>query len=446
MSLKKILIILLGLTVILGGCFLGCMYHNNSAKQSYGLAKDFVAKSVFNSDSSLKYIKALDASSCLLCMDGFHQEDSVLQLVTELKMQDTICQIFAVVCEKLQSSRIDFSDLLNTKIAIDSFPQVKNGSFMYDESCAQLYAELNDLCTVGLFMDNVSNYLQTDEWNYSVLNGHLKQLLDLDIVSSGAYTEPKYKNFLNRYNQLVSDRKLRSRLNRGEFWELVELFNEEGIDNLLFAEKYALLKDFVQDEAFFAGFYNRNKNIIKNAGFSQVQSLWNDYKAEKTPVVAETEAITEFEIEMQAPAEKPVVEEKPVVSEPVKKTEPKSSTVKTASSDSKKTTTKKSSEKQTKPTAAANRSYSDMMYGDAVAMDEGKTYSSDADVLDVISTRSALYQLNKNNVIGSSLKAKVQSLKNQLEKVTESEYSHCYSSASSLSELNEALTKISQNR
>ncbi|MCQ2607773.1 MAG: hypothetical protein MJ197_03700 [Bacteroidales bacterium] len=445
MSLKKILIAVLGLTVILGGCFFGCEYHNSSAKQSYEAARNFVSLHTFNSDSSLFYVGKLDSPSCVFCMDGFHQSDSVLELVEELKMQDTVCQIFSVVREKLQSSHIDFSDLENTKIAIDSFPQIKNGMFMYDSQCAELYKSLTDLCIVSMFMDNVSTYLQADEWNYDVLSGHLKQLQSLDIVNSGAFTEAKYKNFMNRYNQLSSDRKLRGRMNKGDFWSLVDLYNEEGVQNCMFDEKYSLLKEFVQDETMFNGFYSKNKSILAISSFSKVKSLWNDYKEAQQPIVAET--VTDFEIEMQPSVQQPIVKEEPVASEPAKKTETKkTTTVKSTATTTKKTTTKATSTKESKPSAAANRSYSDMMYGDAVEMDDSKRYSSDSDVLDAIATRSALYQLNKNNVIGSSLKAKVQSLKNLLDKVTESEYSHCYSSASSLQDLNEALTKISQNR
>ncbi len=444
MSLKKILIALVGLTVILGGCFLGCKFHNSSAKESYENAQNFVSSHAFNSDSSSFYVSKLDAPSCVFCMDGFHQSDSVLDLVQELKMQDTVCQIFAVVREKLQSSHIDFSDLQNTKIAIDSFPQIKNGMFMYDSHCAELYKSLNDLCIVAMFMDNVSAYLQADEWNFDVLSGHLKQLQSLDIVSSGAFTEAKYKNFMNRYNQLTSDRKLRARLNKGDFWALVDLYNEEGVQNWMYAEKYAILKDFVQDETMFTGFYSKYKSVLTASSFSRVNSLWNEYKEAQQPVVSE--AVTDFEIEMQAPVQSPVVKEEPVVSEPVKKTETKKTEKTTATATATKKITKTTSEKQSKPSAAANRSYSDIMYGDAVEMDDSKKYSSDSDVLDAITTRAALYQLNKNNVVGSSLKAKVQSLKNLLDKVTESEYSHCYSSASSLQDLNEALTKISQNR
>lgn len=448
--MKKILFILVAIIIVLAACFGGCMLHNNSAKKNYQLAKNYVATNSFNSDSSQKYIGKLDAPSCILCLDGFHQEDSVLQLVIELKTQDTIAQLFDIVREKLNTNLLDFSDLQNTKRHIDSFPQIKTGLFMYDKELASLYNKLSNTCTIALFMDNVSAYLQEDEWDYNVLTGHLKQLRSLDIMKDGTYMNAKYKNFKNRYNQLTSDRKLRGRLNKGEFWSLVDLYNEDGIQNNLYDNKYTLLKDIVQDEKMFNGFYAKNKAVLPKSTFTTVKNLWNSYKDEHAPKVAEQveqTKNTDFEVTFN---ENPKVEDKKVETPKKETTIEKKKTEAIASTSKKETTkakaTSKGKTKETKPTAAANRSYSEMMYGDEVAMDESKVYSSDSDILQAISSRSTLYQLNKNQITSSSSKAKVQQLKNMLDKVTESEYSHCYSSSSSLQDMLDAMTKATQNR
>ena len=82
-----------------------------------------------------------------------------------------------------------------------------------------------------------------------------------------------------------------------------------------------------------------------------------------------------------------------------------------------------------------------MMYGDDANIDNSKIYSSEDEIFMDISTRSALYKLNKNQITSTSSKAKVQQLKNLLDGVTESQYSRCYNSTSTLNSLIDALTR-----
>lgn len=448
--MKKIGIILGGGILIVGAFLLIGFLHNTSAKENYYTAKNYLSTNIFNIDSAKKYIDDLDAPHCVLCLDGFHKSDSVQSIVIDLKEQDSICQIFELVNEKLNTTLVDFSDIQNTKKQIDSLPLIKSGKFMFDSSFATQYTKINNLCVIGSFMQSVSSYLQEDEWNYHILTGHLQQLISLDFVQSEEYLDTKYKNFKNRYDQLVCDRKLRGRLNKGDFWGLVALYNEENIETSLFSNKYALLKDFIRDEKLFNGFYTTNQKSIAQLPFSQVKNQWEKYVEIHQPQPVEEKVENDFEIVM----EQPKVEEKAKVSEeksnesktkPVAKTKDEHSTTTVKTTTSKTTDTKtsvvKTTKKQGKPSAADNRSYSDMMYGDDANIDNSKIYSSEDEIFMDISTRSALYKLNKNQITSTSSKAKVQQLKNLLDGVTESQYSRCYNSTSTLNSLIDALTR-----
>lgn len=444
--MKKIGLILGGAIIIVGVFVLIGFFHNRSAKENYNSAQNYLATNIFNIDSAKKYIEDLDAPRCILCFDGFHTSDSVQSLVIDLKEQDSICQIFALVSEKLNSTLIDFSDIQKTKNQIDSLPLIKSGKFMYDSSFAAQYNEINNLCVVGSFMQNVSAYLQEDEWNYHILTGHLQQLISLDFVQTQEYLSGKYKNFKNRFDQLVNDRKFRGRLNKGNFWGLVELYNDENVENSLFSDKYALLKDFIRDEQLFNGFYAKYQKSIPQSGFSQVKSWWNQYVEEHQPkLVVEEENPNDFEIIMEEQVVQPKVEEKvekkteQKAEQPV--TTPKETPAKQTVKQTTKTTEVKTTKKQTKPSAADNRSYSDMMYGEESNLDNSKIYNSEDEILMDISTRSALHKLNKNQITSTSSKAKVQQLKNLLDGVTESQYSRCYGSATSLNSLIDALAR-----
>lgn len=447
-TIKKIGIILGGAILVVGVFLLIAFFHNRSAKENYNAAQAYLSTNIFNADSAKKYIEDLDAPHCILCLDGFHKSDSVQSIVISLKEQDSICQIFALVSEKLNTTLIDFSDIQNTKNQIDSLPLIKSGKFMYDSSFAAQYDEINNLCVVGSFMQNVSAYLQEDEWNYHILTGHLQQLISLDFVQSQEYLSGKYKNFKNRYDQLVNDRKLRGRLNKGYFWKLVELYNDENVENSLFSDKYALLKDFIRDEKLFNGFYAKYQKSIPQSGFSQIKNWWEQYIEEHQPKpVVEEKNPNDFEIIMEEQVVQPKEEEKTEektekkaeqkVGQPVSspKETPAKQTVKP------KTTEVKTTKKQTKPSAADNRSYSDMMYGEESNLDNSKIYSFEDEILMDISTRSALHKLNKNQITSTSSKAKVQQLKNLLDGVTESQYSRCYNSATSLNSLIDALSR-----
>ncbi len=449
-TMKKIGIILGGVILIVGIFLLIGFLHNTSAKENYNAAKNYLSTNIFNVDSAKKYVGDLDAPHCIFCLDGFHKSDSVQSIVADLKEQDSICQIFELVNEKLNTSLVDFSDIQHTKKYIDSLPLIKSGKFMFDSTFATQYTKINNLCVVGSFMQSVSAYLQEDEWNYHILTGHLQQLISLDFVQSEEYLDGKYKNFKNRYDQLANDRKLRGRLNKGDFWGLVALYNEGNIENCLFSDKYALLKDFIRDEKLFNGFYATNQKSIAQMPFSQIKNLWEEYVDIHQPQPVVEEEKSDFEIVM----EESKVEEKPKETEskpkesttkPVAKTTTEVSTPPTKTTVAKTSATKasveKTNKKKEKTSAADNRSYSDMMYGDDANIDKSKIYNSEDEIFMDISTRSALYKLNKNQITSTSSKAKVQQLKNLLDGVTESQYSRCYNSTSTLNSLIDALTR-----